>query len=590
LGRVNLINSHLLSDAEFVSLATGTESPGLVQRLQNVQQSKHIMLLHHIAEHAASTDHQAIAFRAGYRLLTSLQAANPEAGAWLLNLPHLAAWEHHCLMRLQDGEAAEFGHFACLVATAAIRIGMPFELDVPVLNGRVLLPGFGSIHVTGLAAWIRLRCDGDRVSAGNLFEENRGRLIPDDGSERPTPHWTGTPLVRAQASDIVWQVLLETADPFLDRYPAPVSIGLSPEELQRWRRCIHTAWEILVRHHRGVAEPLASGISTIVPIAPESDTDLVSATSQAVFGAIATSWPPDAVTMAETLVHEFQHVKLGGLMDMVPLVEEDDRKVYAPWREDPRPARGLLQGVYAHLGIARFWNTQQHASTGQNDVLRAQVLFARWRRAVSEAVRTLLTVDCLTPAGKRFAGMLQDQGYHLESEQIPAKAQQMADEVALDHRLTWQLRHKALESAEVERLVRAFRQGEPLPPQMTPRGEDAEDVRRLGSPVRSRFLHARYLSPARYHSLRACGMPPLTAADAFLLDGKPKEAAEAYRTMIMNSADPQPDAWIGLSLAMHQLPTTPIRTVFANQLPLMFDMYARLENGRDPLQLARWLA
>ena len=28
--------------------------------------------------------------------------------------------------------------------------------------------------------------------------------------------------------------------------------------------------------------------------------------------------------------------------------------VYVPWRDDPRPASGLLQGVYAHLGIARF--------------------------------------------------------------------------------------------------------------------------------------------------------------------------------------------------------------------------------------------
>ena len=585
-----MINSHLLSDAEFASLATGTESSGLVQRLQDVQQSKHIMLLHHIADRADGTGREAIAFRDGYQLLTRLRAANAEAGAWLLNLPHLAAWEHYCLMRLQEGEAAAFGHFVCLVAAAAIRIGMPFELDVPVLDGRVPLPGLGSMHATGPATWIRLRCDGDHVSAGNLFHENRNRLVPDDGSARTTPHWSGTPLVRAQADDLVWQVLLEAGDPFLDRYPLPVSIGLSPGELQRWRLRIQAAWEILVRHHRRVAEPMATGISAIVPIAPESGNNLVSATSQAVFGAIATSWPPDPVTMAETFVHEFQHVKLGALMDMVRLVEADGGKVYAPWREDPRPARGLLQGIYAHLGVARFWNSQQHVATGPDDLLRAQVVFARWRQAVGEAIRALLAADCLTPEGQRFTRMLQDQGYRLESGKVPAKAQQMADEVALDHRLTWQLRHKALEPSDVDRLVTAFRQGEPRPTQMTPRGADAEDVRKPGSPVRSRFLNARYLSRARYHELRARGTQPLSAADAFLLDGKPKEAADAYRNTIMNSADPQPDAWIGLSLALHQLPATPIRTVFADQLPLIFDMYARLDNGSDPLRLARWLA
>ena len=110
-----------------------------------------------------------------------------------------------------------------------------------------------------------------------------------------------------------------------------------------------------------------------------SDTDLVSATSPAAYGAIATSWPPDQVTLAETLVHEFQHVKLCGLLDMVPLAASGEQRVYAPWRQDPRPAGGLLQGVYAHLGIVRFWQAQQHAEADPDGLLRAQVHFARWR-------------------------------------------------------------------------------------------------------------------------------------------------------------------------------------------------------------------
>jgi len=38
------------------------------------------------------------------------------------------------------------------------------------------------------------------------------------------------------------------------------------------------------------------------------------------------------------MVHEFQHSKL-----------------WAPWRTDPRPLGGLLQGVYAFLGVADTW-------------------------------------------------------------------------------------------------------------------------------------------------------------------------------------------------------------------------------------------
>ena len=36
-----------------------------------------------------------------------------------------------------------------------------------------------------------------------------------------------------------------------------------------------------------------------------------------------------------------------------------------------------------------------------------------------------------------------------------------------------------------------------------------------------------------------------------------------YRDLITGSADPQPDAWIGLALALHQLPASPLQNAFA---------------------------
>ena len=120
-------------------------------------------------------------------------------------------------------------------------------------------------------------------------------------------------MIRAVADGLVWQALLETEDSYLDRYTLPMARGLVAEDVRRWRRCAQTAWEVLVRNHRWVAEPLSDLVSVIVPLTPRCDTDLVSVTSPAAFGAIATSWPPDPVTMAETLVHESQHLKLCGL-------------------------------------------------------------------------------------------------------------------------------------------------------------------------------------------------------------------------------------------------------------------------------------
>ncbi len=46
-------------------------------------------------------------------------------------------------------------------------------------------------------------------------------------------------------------------------------------------------------------------------------------------------------------------------MHLVPLVRYDRTETYyAPWRPDPRPAHGLLQGAYAYLGVTEFWQRQ----------------------------------------------------------------------------------------------------------------------------------------------------------------------------------------------------------------------------------------
>jgi len=42
----------------------------------------------------------------------------------------------------------------------------------------------------------------------------------------------------------------------------------------------------------------------------------------------------------------------------VPAVANPDsgcQSFYVPWRTDPRPGGGLLQDVYAHLGMTEFW-------------------------------------------------------------------------------------------------------------------------------------------------------------------------------------------------------------------------------------------
>jgi hypothetical protein len=299
---------------------------------------------------------------------------------------------------------------------------------------------------------------------------------------------------------------------------------------------------VLVRHHGWAAGPVADGVPVLVPLVPRTNLD--SATSPAAFGAIATSCPTSAVVMAETLVHEFQHLKLCALMDMLPLIKPCGQKAYAPWREDPRPVGGLLQGVYAFAGVARFWDAQRHAETEPDAILRADVLYERWRSTIELATTTLLGAGFLTSTGVRFVTALRERGRVQESEAVPAAAREIAQEISLDNWLTWQLRHTALDAAVVARLAAAYRRGEPPGGQALPEARIEDDTRKVESVARSRLLAMRYQEPRRYQQLCAAGLAELDPADGLLISGDASEAVAAYRTEI--AAESRPEAWIGL--------------------------------------------
>ena len=138
--------NHRLSEEAFTALARGDGDASVVRQLREAQHSKHLMLVHVVAEAAGEADQASesvAAFWSGYRLLTAVQKAEAESVAWLLSLPHIGAWGHDCLTLLDQGLVPDFGYLAGAAAAAAVRSGVEFDLDLPVLDGRVLLPGLG---------------------------------------------------------------------------------------------------------------------------------------------------------------------------------------------------------------------------------------------------------------------------------------------------------------------------------------------------------------------------------------------------------------------------------------------------------------
>jgi uncharacterized protein len=160
---------------------------------------------------------------------------------------------------------------------------------------------------------------------------------------------------------------------------------------------------------------------------------------------IGAALPADGPTLALLMAHEFQHVKLGALLDVYDFFDEDaaDRLFYAPWREDPRPLEGLFQGTYAHLAVTEYWRVRRFEPAGTAaDTAAAEAEFTRWRTHTAEAVETLLGSGSLTALGEHFARAMGETLAPWLEEPVGAGAARVAGRRAAAHRVAWEARRK----------------------------------------------------------------------------------------------------------------------------------------------------
>ena len=409
MNRVASLKTHRLPETAFTALAAGRGDPAVIRLLQGTQQSKHTMLLHAIAGAVGDgdpADRSVAAFQAGYELLTRIQAADPGGATWLLGLPHLGGWANDALIRLDQGTSPDFAYLACAAAAAAVRAGVPFELDAPVRDGHVLLPGLGRWSAGDQPTWVRLRYDGRQLAAGDDVAVSRLVLGPDYGSGRPVPHWRGTPAVRVLADGLAWDVLLVTDDPYLDRYTLPMSAGLSATSCGGGgsaSRPPGRCWSATTLGRRADSGRGLGHRPADPAVGNRPDQRDQPGRFRRRRDVLATR-PGDHGGNARPRVPARQAVRPAGHGAAGRIRRGEGLR---PVAAGSRPAGGLLQGIYAHLGIVRFWQRERQAETDPDDILRAQVQFARWRPAIEAAVDTLQRTGYLTAEGVRFAGLLR---------------------------------------------------------------------------------------------------------------------------------------------------------------------------------------
>ncbi|MER5648627.1 FxsB family cyclophane-forming radical SAM/SPASM peptide maturase [Streptosporangium sp. NPDC002524] len=409
---------HAFRAADIAALAAGYGEGGAIVALEGVQRSLRRALLGRVGAVATSPE--------AWRLLTLVDQESPDALNAVLAHPYVRVWAVLCL----TGDADD-AHLSAIAVTAALRAGIETSLRVPVRDGALHLPGLGRLDVGPVDTVTVTTGDGwFAADAGG-----RVRRVDLGAAERvrPVPGWS--PVRRLVLGDL--SVALDDVDPYRDCHEWPVADRLGEAELERWSGLLRDAWTLIVRDHPAYAPALAAGLTTIIPLVPRDDGRQISSAARQAFGAVAVAAPSDAVTLALLLIHEFQHVKLGAVLDMLDLYDAADTSFYyAPWRDDPRPLEGLLQGTYAHVAVADFWRVRRVLDEGAA-ARKAAIQFAHWRSQTAQALKTLNDSGALTETGRKFADAMTASVGRWLDEPVSPGAEDEARRRAEAHRETW---------------------------------------------------------------------------------------------------------------------------------------------------------
>jgi uncharacterized protein len=427
------------------ALSEGGGGAAAVDYLAGAQYSKHVLLIRQVVESAWAAGHQqAPQASEAYDVLAAVQQRDPSAVDAVLRHPPVAAWARLTIRALADEgtrRQASPGRLAALAVATAIRSGQDWSAELPVADSIVMVPSLGCITVPARSGCDRVRI---RVTRGRAVAAGDGWQVrlPSDPSVAAAG-WQGLRPLSAAAAGRQLHLLIEDLDPHRMPGHRGVSPRLSQAEWRGWQSVLDNGWDLLARWHQTVADEIAAAVRVFTPLLPPQHGQ-VSATSRDTFGTVALSPPPDACSLAVTLAHETQHAKLSALLDLVALLPPDDsQRYYAPWRDDPRPLSGLLQGAYAFLGVAAFWQRQRTAAGGGAATIHAHTEFARWRDAVSLVTSTLLASGRLTGQGREFVtGMVRTLS-SWEGMWVPQAAAQQARSLADAHRARWLRDHAA---------------------------------------------------------------------------------------------------------------------------------------------------
>lgn len=595
-----------LTENVFDDIAAGVLDPAQVALLLSAERSRRLLLLHHVLAAGLADPARLgpLGSPAGTQaLLAELEARHPAAIEDLLLQPNTGMWLAYTVRSLEGGRPAgrplwaQLGSVSAFAAAAAVAARVPFRLDVPLEHGQVFLPGLGQADLSHLAPGEF----GIATVHGGL--DALTVQVPGGSLQIPLPlsqdhdHWQAIPVLEAvAASGPVLRVSLDWLDPAPQRVGLPTPMRLSAADLTEWEKLIGAAWQVLADDHPDAAATLAAGLKTLIPLVGDGSGPTAGSSSDG-FGAAATVLLPDPADFASALLHEFMHSALNGLMHLVELCRRDPQgsTYYAPWRDDPRPLRGMLHGAYAFSAVTRFWQVRLHLDEG-DAARRAELEFAIWRRHTRSVLDQLAVSQGLTEWGTRMVQRLQEQAEGWDQQAVSAEAERLARLAAGSHLATWRAHHVQVDQDWTERAAKAWLAGD-LAPRATAAAIATDATARGLSAVltlaRSAYAPTITALPALIETAQRLDE---TGADRLLVQGADAAAAARYLARIDEDPDDaRPWGGLGIALATPETGQNDSSAVLLQQHPeRVRAVYRRLRSSDAPrpdvVDLAFWLA
>jgi HEXXH motif-containing protein len=594
---------HRLSWADFDHLARGEGGAGVVLRIRSAERSRRLLLLRALVEETAKAPElfgPLPSSEVAWELLARVQEKVPSALDLMLAHPYTGTWAGYTARLLRNRITGvcpmwmHVGHLHALAAAAAIHAGLDFRTHIPLWNGGAMLPTLGLAQLVADSPWsvVEVRNERGQVEIGN--EAASVQLPPAVAAD--APGWWSVQRLTMRAGEHVLSVRLDDLDPYRGLYEPVPPQRLGPTDVDAWRVLLDDAWRLIVHHLPSIADALPAGLDSVVP-RPAVPFRMPSASTSEAFGSAIIARPPDAASLAATLVHELHHISLGGLLRLTRLHEEDSReRFYTPWRDDPRPIGGVLQGVYAFFGVTTFWRALTHAGIKSPD-RRAAFEFAYWREQTWRVLRVLRDDPGLTPAGRRFVDGIAERLSPWQDEPVPADMGALVAAVAADHYAGWRISYLRPDPGTVADLADAWLTGRnrpattrlvtDRPPTPVPDGS--------WSPARVDLIRLSVADPSDGRNALSrtwSSVPGATAADFAYATGRFSDAARGYRTELATDPD-RPAAWIGLGLALLELGVTPAARTLLHYPELVRAVHrtirARTGTVPTPENLATWI-